>query len=228
VLVPLLAQMGERIDTLMLSHRDSDHTGGAAAVLAMQPQAALWSTMEDQHPLHALRPGWTRCEVGQAWVWDGVRFEVLHPSAPQVLPKMPKPNEVSCVLRIGGLAASPQGARQGSALLAGDIEAPHELALVQAGLSPVDVLLVPHHGSKTSSSWVFLEALRPRWGLLQAGYRNRYGHPAPVVKDRYQALGIKLVESVRCGAATWRSDVPDQIQCERALRQRYWHHRTPA
>jgi competence protein ComEC len=138
---------------------------------------------------------------------------------------MPKPNELSCVLRIGGLAVSPQGAQQGSALLAGDIEAPQELALAQAGLSPVDVLLVPHHGSKTSSSLVFLEALRPRWGLLQAGYRNRYGHPAPAVKARYQALGIELVESVRCGAATWRSDVPDQVQCERTLRQRYWHHR---
>jgi competence protein ComEC len=234
VLVPLLAQMGERIDTLMLSHRDSDHTGGAAAVLAMHPQAALWSSMEEAHPLHAQRPGWTRCEEGQSWVWDGVRFEVLHPPAPKALPKMPKPNEVSCVLRIGAAVPamktlgaaenSPRISQQGTALLAGDIEAPQELALVQAGLSPVDVLLVPHHGSKTSSSAVFLEALRPRWGLLQAGYRNRYGHPAPVVKARYQELGIELVDSARCGAATWRSDAPDQVQCERTLRRRYWHH----
>jgi competence protein ComEC len=224
VLVPLLAQMGERINTLMLSHRDSDHTGGAGAVLAMQPQAALWSSMENTHPLHALRPAWTRCEVGQAWVWDGVRFEVLHPTANSVWLKTPKPNEVSCVLRIGAAQASVHGTRQGSALLTGDIEAPQELALVQAGLGPVDVLLVPHHGSKTSSSEAFLEALRPRWALLQAGYRNRYGHPAPSVKARYQSLGIDLVESTRCGAATWRSDAPDEVQCERTLRQRYWHH----
>ena len=231
VLVPLLAQMGERIDTLMLSHRDSDHTGGAAAVLAMQPQAALWSSMEDTHPLHTLRPAWTRCEAGQAWVWDGVRFEVLHPPAPNVLLKTPKPNEVSCVLRIEAEEASGQGSSQGTpqgtALLTGDIEAPQELALVQAGLRPVDVLLVPHHGSKTSSSWEFLETLRPRWALLQAGYRNRYGHPAPSVKARYQALGIDVVESIRCGAATWRSDAPDQVKCERAVRQRYWHHLVP-
>jgi competence protein ComEC len=225
VLVPLLSQMGERIDTLMLSHRDSDHTGGAAAVLAMQPQASLWSSMEDAHPLHALRPGWTRCEAGQVWVWDGVRFEVLHPPPPKVLSKTPKPNDVSCVLRIGGVQASTQGSPQGTALLTGDIETPQELALVQAGLSPVDLLLVPHHGSKTSSSSAFLETLRPRWGLLQAGYRNRYGHPAPSVVARYQNLGIELVDNVRCGAATWRSDTPDQVQCERLLRKRYWHHR---
>lgn len=229
VLVPLLAQMGERIDTLMLSHRDSDHTGGAAAVLAMQPQAALWSSLEDEHPLHALRPGWTRCQAGQAWVWDGVRFEVLHPPAPPGLaasaaeahplktPRKSRPNEVSCVLRIS--------TGQASALLAGDIEWPQEQALLATGLSPVDVLLVPHHGSKTSSSLPLLQALQPRLALVQAGYRNRFGHPAPEVVARYQEQGIPLVENIRCGAATWRSDAPGQVQCERMQRQRYWHHR---
>jgi len=228
VLVPLLAQMGERIDTLMLSHRDSDHTGGAAAVLAMQAQAAVWSSLEDGHPLHALRPSWTRCQAGQVWAWDGVRFEVLHPpAATEGAAKTHKPNEVSCVLRISATDRAANGGQQGTALLAGDIEAAQELALVQAGLSPVDVLLVPHHGSKTSSTAAFLNALRPRWGVLQAGYRNRYGHPAPEVVARYQTLGIGLVDSTRCGAATWRSNAPDQVLCERTLRPRYWHHRVP-
>jgi competence protein ComEC len=218
VLVPLLAQMGERIDTLMLSHRDSDHTGGAAAVLAMQPQAALWSSLEDEHVLHALRPDWTRCQAGQAWVWDGVRFEVLHPPATSgPIARARKPNEVSCVLRIS--------TAQSSALLVGDIEVAQEQALVQSGMAPVDVLLVPHHGSKTSSSWPFLQALQPRLALVQAGYRNRFGHPAPEVVARYQGLGIALVESTRCGAATWRSGASGQVQCERIERQRYWHHR---
>lgn len=216
VLVPLLAQMGERLDVLMLSHRDSDHTGGAAAVLAMQPQAALWSSLEDEHPLHALRPDWTRCQAGQSWWWDGVHFEVLHPPAPDVRPRTRKPNEVSCVLRI----ATPQA----SALLAGDIETPQELALVQAGVSPVDLLLAPHHGSKTSSSLPFLQALQPQWVLVQAGYRNRFGHPAPEVVARYRAQGLAWVESPRCGAATWQSQTPDLVRCERAQRRRYWHH----
>jgi competence protein ComEC len=228
VLVPLLAHMGERLDVLMLSHRDSDHTGGAAAVLAMQPQAALWSSLEDPHPLHALRPAWTRCHAGQSWVWDGVRFEVLHPEVrsedmalnPSLKPE--KPNAVSCVLRISDGHAT--------ALLAGDIEAPQELALVQswvkseAPIAPLDVLLVPHHGSKTSSSPLFLEALQPRLALVQAGYRNHYGHPAAPVMARYAERGIPVFESTRCGAASWRSDAPEQVVCERERVRRYWHH----
>jgi len=216
VLVPLLAQMGERLDVLMLSHRDSDHTGGAAAVLAMQQQAELWSSLEDAHPLHRLRPGWTRCQAGQSWVWDGVHFEVLSPPPAELRSARLKPNAVSCVLRIASA--------QGSALLAGDIEAPQELSLVRAGLSAVDVLLAPHHGSHTSSSLPFLQALAPQMVLVQAGYRNRFGHPAPEVVARYRMLGMAWVESARCGAATWRSQAPGRVHCERDERRRYWHH----
>jgi competence protein ComEC len=225
VLVPLLAQMGERIDVLMLSHRDSDHTGGAAAVLAMQPQAVLWSSLEDEHVLHRLRPGWTRCQVGQSWVWDGVLFEVLHPQAPTAAQtgapasKGSKSNAVSCVLRISS--------SQASALLAGDIEAPQEQDVVQQGLAPVDLLLVPHHGSKTSSTPAFLQALEPKLALVQAGYRNRYGHPAEAVVARYSQQGIVLVESIHCGAALWQSQTPERVQCERVLAKRYWHHVIP-
>ena len=213
VLVPLLTRMGERLDTLMLSHRDSDHTGGAAAVLAAQPQALLRFSLEDEHPVLALHPGGTRCQAGQSWLWDGVLFELLHPSA---APESKKPNEISCVLRISNASSA--------ALLAGDIEAAQEWSLVQAGLTPVDVLLVPHHGSKTSSSEPFLQALKPRVALVQAGYRNRYGHPAELVVNRYRAHGIEWVESTRCGAAFWRSVAPDQIACERRMHKRYWHH----
>ena len=224
VLVPLLAQMGEQLDALMLSHRDSDHTGGAAAVLAMQAQAKLWTSLEDEHPLHALRPDWTRCRAGQSWVWDGVHFEVLHPSAvphEEKGPSVPKtrPNSVSCVLRIQGAG--------GSALLAGDIEMAQELELVRQGLKPVDWLLVPHHGSTTSSSTAFLQALRPQWAVVQAGYRNRFGHPAPEVVARYHDLQIQWVDSPHCGAASWRSDRPKQLVCERARSRRYWHHLPP-
>ena len=217
VLVPLLTQMGERIDTLMLSHRNSDHTGGAAAVLNTQPQAQLWSSLEDAHPLLGLRPAWTPCQAGQSWVWDGVLFELLHPPAGQ--PSL-KSNALSCVLRISNARSA--------ALLAGDIEAAQELALVRAGLAPVDLLLVPHHGSKTSSSLPFLQALQPRLALVQAGYRNRYGHPAAVVESRYRDQGIALVVSSQCGAARWHSDAPEKMECERDVRRRYWHHKFPS
>ena len=214
VLVPLLAQSNEALDVLMLSHRDSDHTGGAPAVLAMQPGARLWSSLEQGHPL-ANWPGHVQCAAGQGWTWDGVQFEVLHPQ-PQPPGQRLKPNAVSCVLRVQG--------RGGSALLAGDIEAPQERDLLARGLSPVDVLLVPHHGSKTSSTEAFVDALQPRVALVQAGYRNRFGHPAPVVTKRYLDRGVVWATSTHCGAAIWHSERPDQVHCERPATQRYWRH----
>uniref|UniRef100_UPI0017DBFD9C ComEC/Rec2 family competence protein n=1 Tax=Ramlibacter sp. TaxID=1917967 RepID=UPI0017DBFD9C len=218
VLVPLLRQAGERIDMLVLSHRDADHTGGARAVLAMQPQASLLSSIEPQHELQAVRRA-TRCENGQHWEWDGVRFEILHP-LPADYGMGPKPNAISCVLRIGNGRAT--------ALLAGDIEQPQEARLVADGAPlAADLLLVPHHGSKTSSSEAFLDAVHPRIALAQAGYRNRFGHPAPAVAQRYAEHGIRLVPSARCGAAAWRSAEAGAVGCERERQARYWHHAPP-
>ncbi|WP_185738389.1 DNA internalization-related competence protein ComEC/Rec2 [Variovorax beijingensis] len=218
VLVPLLRAFDERLDTLVLSHRDSDHTGGAAAVLSMQPQAELLSSIEAAHPLQSVRPA-RRCEAGQRWTWDGVDFEVLHPAPADYL-SFTKPNAISCGLRIANGRAT--------VLLAGDIERLQEAALVSRTADlRADVLLAPHHGSKTSSSVLFLEAVRPRIALVQAGYRNRFGHPAPEVAERYAAHGVKLVESVPCGAALWRSREPAEVGCERERNARYWHHRLP-
>ena len=111
------------------------------------------------------------------------------------------------------------------ALLVGDIEAPQEQALLARGAAlRADVLLVPHHGGKTSSSALFLDAVQPRIALVQAGYRNRFGHPAPEVLQRYRARSVEVVESSRCGAATWRSSQPGGVQCERDADARYWQH----
>jgi competence protein ComEC len=110
-------------------------------------------------------------------------------------------------------------------LLAGDIERPQEAALVQAGTGlQADVLLVPHHGSKTSSSAAFLDQVHPSIAFVQAGYRNRFGHPAPPVVARYDERQVHLVESVKCGAARWSSAQPDAVACERETAARYWHH----
>ena len=217
VLVPLLAQAGEKLDVLMLSHRDSDHTGGAAAVLAMQPQARLWSSLEPEHPLLRTRPV-QRCEAGQRWVWDGVQFEVLHPLA-EDFERSRKSNALSCVLRIQTATVS--------AILAGDIEAAQERELLARGVSAVDFWLVPHHGSKTSSTPELLQDLKPAVALAQAGYRNRFGHPAPAVVARYREAGIAWFDTSQCGAATWRSDAPRALRCERAENPRYWHHVPP-
>ncbi len=218
VLVPLLKALAERVDTLVLSHRDTDHTGGAAALLATQPEAQLLSSIAGDHFLQALRPA-QRCEAGQHWDWDGVRFEVTHPAAADYeTPR--RSNAMSCVLRVTN------GAR--TALLVGDIEQAQEAQLLTGTRSlQADVLLVPHHGSKTSSGADFLDAVAPRFALVQSGYRNRFGHPASVVVERYRERQIQLVDSPHCGAMTWMSAQPDRLLCQRQAALRYWHHRVP-
>ena len=81
---------------------------------------------------------------------------------------------------------------------------------------------MPHHGSKTSSSDTLLDAVRPRWALIQAGYRNRFGHPAPAVLTRYQAHGIAVLTSAECGAWRWHSEA-EAGECQRVQNRRYWH-----
>ena len=228
VLLPLLRARGEtRVDLLVLSHRDSDHTGGAASLLGTAPGKSgyglvreIRSSLEATHPLLQRGVPQRRCDAGESWVWDGVRFEFVHP-LPGDHALALKPNAVSCVLRVqaaGGL----------SALLTGDIEAPQEAALV-ARLGPAlhsSMLLVPHHGSRTSSSPAFIEAVSPQVAVVQAGYRSRYGHPAPDIVARYLDRGIPVVRSDACGA--WRLAADGSTACERGIAARYWHHRLSA
>ena len=223
VLVPLLRSLQLRLDLLVLSHRDIDHTGGAPAVLKMQPQAELLSSIEDDHELQALRPT-RRCATGQRWQWDGVDFEVLSPLAQDYELEL-KSNAMSCVLRISNGVQT--------ALLVGDIEQAQEQHLVEqaqlAGASRLqsDLLLVPHHGSRFSSSAAFLDAVQPRFALVQAGYRNRFGHPAPSVLVHYQERGIRVIDSPHCGAMRWKSDQAQAIHCQRMQSQHYWQHQLP-
>ena len=218
MLVPLLRALGERVDRLVLSHRDSDHIGGAAAVLAEYPRAQLTTSVEPGRTLEGL-PAGAPCLAGEGWQWDGVRFDVLHPSAEQAATARSS-NAMSCVIRVSTPAAS--------VLLTGDIEAPREQALVAAG-APLrsDVLVAPHHGSRTSSSAVFLDAVQPALVLVQSGYRNAFGHPAPVVLARYAERRLRVLASPACGAIHWRSTAPQAAQCERDTARRYWHHQVP-
>jgi competence protein ComEC len=220
VLLPLLRARGEdRIDRLVLSHRDADHTGGAAAVIAGLPVAVLDSSLEDGHPLRDAGVPATRCAAGQSWDWDGVHFQMLHPFADDY-GRARKPNAVSCVLRVSA------GGR--SALLTGDIEREQEGALVERSRDALrsDLLLVAHHGSRTSSSADFLDAVQPQVALIQAGYRNRFGHPVPEVLARLHERDVLVAATAACGAWRWRSDQPPAAGvCERDRARRYWHHR---
>jgi len=237
VLVGLLRGQGiRRLDTLLISHGDIDHVGGAASVVQALPVAALLSSLEHGHELLSVPdrdgrlPPHRRCEAGQQWRWDGVLFEVLHPSSAdwaQWASGKRSDNAMSCVLRVSPSAAQDGGR---SVLLTGDVEARGEASLVQAwgnGLAS-EVLMVPHHGSHTSSTPAFIEAVAPLVAVVQAGARNRYGHPHADVMTRYQAKGIAVVRSATCGAWVWRTDMgpaSEAGRCWRKVAGGYW--RTP-
>ena len=129
-----------------------------------------------------------------------------------------RPNTVSCVLRIAAAGAP-------TTLLTGDIEREQELRLAGrfGDALRAEVLLVPHHGSRTSSAPLFLDAVKPRIAVVQAGYRNRFGHPAAEVAERYRALDVAWVVSPACGAWQWRSDESEPGRCQREIARRYWH-----
>lgn len=222
VLQPLLRALGvARLDLLLLSHRDGDHIGGAESLLRQPGARRLLSSLENGHPLRT-RAVHQRCQAGQVWIWDDVRFEILHPGDAEYRRaelRQLSSNGLSCVLRVQG--------RSGSVLLPGDIEAAQEQQLVNAhSAGRLDlrarVLLLPHHGSRSSSTEAFLRAVQPAVAVAQAGWRNRWGHPDRQVLERLRWLSLPVLRSDLCGAWRWSStDV--QGRCERGERRRYWH-----
>lgn len=179
--VPYLRAQGiEKIDLLVVSHPHRDHDGGVDSVLDAFPGTPLMAG-ED-----------LSCHKGQSWQWDGVYFRMLHPTAIH----HGRPNLVSCVLEVRSAA--------GSLLLPGDIEWPTELEMTQPGrtLSPVDVLVVAHHGSATSSTPRFLQRTRPRWALVPAGFANRWRFPNPEVVARLEQVGSNVMVVGEVGAVT--------------------------
>jgi competence protein ComEC len=220
VVVPYLRALGVlRLDMVMISHQDKDHEGGAGAVLAAVPTRLLTSSLSDAHPLHGGAVPQQRCLDGQRWVWDGVAFEVLHPTEGDFR-NGAKNNALSCVLKVSTAT--------GSVLMTGDIEAKTEAELLARHGQAVasDVLVPPHHGSRSSSSPEFVAGVSPRLTLFSAGYRNRFGHPAGEVVARYAANGIDMRRTDRDGALAVRLGTGDlAVESERAQRRRYWHGR---
>jgi competence protein ComEC len=220
VIVPYLRAVGvRRLDMLMISHQDKDHEGGAAAVLAAVPTSLLASSLPDGHPLRAQALPQQRCQDGQRWEWDGVGFEVLHPTEAEY-ERGARANELSCVLKVT--------AAQGTVLLTGDIDARTEAVLLarHGGALAAEVLVPPHHGSRSSSSPAFVRGVSPRLTFFSAGYRNRFGHPADEVVERYAAIGSELHRTDREGALTTRlGQGAPVVEPERSGRRRYWHGR---
>jgi len=210
VVLPSVHALGiRRVDMLMISHGDNDHAGGAEVVANAFPQAQRYAGEPSR-----MRVPMQQCVAGQAWQWDGVRFRVLSP-APGA---GDRDNDSSCVLLVEG--------RGGRLLLTGDISAKMEPQVAAAvGPGPPLAMLVPHHGSKTSSSAAFIAAVRPRLAVVSAGWRNRFGHPKPEVLARYAEAHVPVFGTARQGAIPldFPADAPPRREPGWRQRQaRYW------
>lgn len=199
VVLPWLRGQGiTQVDALVVSHADNDHSGGAGAVLAGIPVQSILvgsaDTLDHADPSKRFVSITSLCERGQSWEWDGVTFTVLNPSSdfPQ-----DKDNNRSCVLRVANAFHQ--------LLLTADIERPAEKNLLASGNPEsllAEVMLVPHHGSKSSSSLAFIRAVAPKLAIVTSGYRNRFHHPHEEVITRYTGQGVRVVDTVDAGAMT--------------------------
>ncbi len=219
IIVPYLRSVGvRRLDGMIVTHDDNDHWGGAASVLQALPVAWLLTSLPDLDPLVVQDYPALRCEAGQQWEWDGVRFEVLHPARASYGNAAVKDNDRSCVLMVE--------APGGRVLLPADIErrAEEDLLLRAPGRLQADVLLAPHHGSRTSSIPAFVQAVGARLVVFPAGYRNRQGHPHREVVERYRDAGARIYRSDRDGAVRIAISAAGAISVTpyRAIYRRYW------
>lgn len=213
VVLPALRALGvRRLDRILVSHGDADHAGGLEALRRAFPQARVASGEPG-------RLGVAACRAGEAWDWDGVGFRLLHP--PVHFPELG--NQSSCVLQVATAG--------GRALIPGDIDRLIEQRLVreQAEALRANLLVVPHHGSASSSDEAFIAAVAPRWAAVSVGEGNRFGHPRPEVVARYRARGAELLSTAETGRIAWVLDAAGgRIELvERRDRRRFWDARSP-
>lgn len=208
VIIPYLQQQQiHHVDLLVISHADLDHSAGT---MALQENVSVAQTMSSVSLKNS-----QLCRKGQHWNWDGVEFKILHPEETEGY----NDNNQSCVLKI-------QTGEQGI-LLTGDIESLAEHFLTR--YYPIDlqaeILVVPHHGSKTSSSEPFIRTVAPQYALISSGYRNPFKHPHSTVVQRYQAQGATILNTAETGAISFKISAQRIAtpQLARVTERRYWH-----
>lgn len=225
--LPFLRGQGiSYIDRLAISHKDTDHVGGGLSLLKEIRFGDLIGTLPEWHFLlkrtKELKMPSLPCQAGQEWWWDGVLFKVWHPGPEMSFSSVHhygKPNALSCVIEVRNQAYS--------FWLTGDVERGGEISIANKykPLSELaSILLIPHHGSATSSSSDFLDAIQPRWAVVQAGYRNRYRHPNSKVVQRYVQREIPILETVHTGSQVWEFRGKEMWKSHwRDLQKRSWH-----
>jgi competence protein ComEC len=228
IVAPFLRAAGlRRADGLVISHQDLDHSGGTLSLMQSTPIGWFASSLPAEHPIVVRAQGKATakagsevmaCIAGQRWTWDGVAFAVLHPTRAEYEDPHAKTNDRSCVVRIDSA--------YGSALLTGDLEAKSEAKLLRDNPNALraDVLVVPHHGSRTSSTPAFIRGVAPTIAVFACGYRNRFGHPRPDIVARYAEEAVQMVRTDMEGAVTltFAPGTPLQPVSARDLRRRYW------
>ncbi len=224
VVAPFLRSKGiEKIDKLLISHGDNDHSGGVQSVLEqLRVDEVLTSAPEKiqktitNNPTKLTDSQILLCQTGQHWHWDGIDFQILHPAANYFVEKE---NNASCVLKVS--------VENRAILLPGDIEESVEYHLVQNALTDLkaDILIAPHHGSYTSSTERFLDVVQPTIALFSTGYRNRFKHPRKWIVQRYHNRQIQTWNTAQTGAISFRISA-DGIKAPYLAREtmrRYWH-----
>lgn len=185
VLLPYLRRRGiDKIDTLIISHADNDHIGGYHVLRDAFPVDRVLTSRTDKIPEAQ------RCKTGQSWQFDNTTFKILGPNSGTPIGS----NNLSCVLKLEHLGTT--------VLITGDIEKQVErfMHATQYEQLSADIMLVPHQGSKTSSTAEFIDAVSPNVALLAAGYKNHYGHPHASVMARYHQRGIDVFSTVESGS----------------------------
>jgi len=213
IVIPVLKSQGIlKLDTLIVSHGDNDHSGGANAILKTLPAKNIYSGARTKRwqTKNALA-----CQAGQSWQWDGVRFDILHPKIGQGNGG----NNRSCVLHVH--------VGDYRILIPADIEREAEQQLIRQYGAKLKshILIAPHHGSKTSSSYNFIKTVSPELILIADGYRNRYRFPHHSVIKRYKEAQITWLETQNSGAISVLV-TPEGFSTPQPWREklrRYWH-----
>ena len=222
VLVPVLRTLAiNKLDRIVISHGDNDHAGGLSGLLSAIPADAIYSSTAQLNTEQVILP----CSGGQRWNWDGVEFRFLSMAADTLSPSTLSPNNLSpnnnsCVLQL--LSG------KNSVLLPGDIEAQTErkLALKYAKGLRATIIVAPHHGSKTSSSYSLLKNVNPDYVVFSSGYQNSFNHPSEQIVTRYTEFAAIPLATAKSGMISFT--VKPQVAIEmprqyRAETSRYWH-----
>ena len=219
IIAPYLRQQGINNISLMVSHGDNDHAGGTPALMGLFKPEALFVGEALSMPFSTDSDAVTMqqaCVQGQVWWYGQLSMRVLWPPANT----QPKGNNASCVV----LMQLDQAHGRVNILLTGDIDKNVEEQILPFIREPVDVLIAPHHGSKTSSSTAFISTAQPRNVVFSSGYKNRYHHPSKEVVTRYQHQGAEMFNTATSGAIIFEwSEGNETIRETRLAESKLWY-----